>query len=462
MKVVARVLGCLERRPGAVFAALGTVFAVAYLAAFTAFPSTHGRVLDGDAIQYYAYLRSLAFDGDLDFRNEYAALYRPAPADAGGNVWLSEETPTGRPPNMMSIGPALLWAPFFLVACLAVALARLAGVDVPFDGLAAPFQLSAGVAGVAYAAGAAYLAYRLAARLYPRRPAFWGALVAWLATPAVYYSLVSPAYSHAASMFAVALFAFTWFATHGDDRLRRVALVGALGGLAMLVRWQNVIVLALPALELIRRVAQRRMEVRPAVARMIVLVAVTGLVVVPQFVAWQRIYGTPIVMPQGTGFMRWTEPALWQVLFSTRHGLLLWTPAVLPAVLGLALVRRRDPGLGWGAIVVVLLSVYINACVADWWAGEAFGARRFVGDTVFFALGLAAVFAAKPWAGRPAVVRAVALALVAYNLLFLLQYQLFMRGFQELAPYPTTVRQILVDRLAIPWRLVQAWLQSSS
>lgn len=460
MKVVARVLGCLERRPGAVFAAIGALFAVAYLSAFTAFPRTDGRVLDGDAIQYYVYLRSLAFDGDLDFRNEYAALYRPAAADAGGNVWLTERTATGRPPNMMSVGPALLWSPFFLLACLAVALARLAGVDVPFDGFAAPFQLSAGVGGIAYAAVGAYLAYRLAARLYPRMPAFWGTLAAWLATPAVYYSLVSPAYSHAASLFTVALFTCTWFVTRGDDRYRRAALVGALGGLAMLVRWQDVIVLALPALETIRRVARRQLDPGPAALRAIVMALAAGLIVVPQLVAWQRIYGTPIVMPQGAGFMHWTDPALWQVLFSTRHGLLSWTPAVLPALVGLALVRRRDPGLGWGAVVVVLLSVYINACVADWWAGEAFGARRFVGDTAFFALGLTAVFAAKPWAGRPAIVRAAALALVGYNLLFLLQYQLFMRGFEELAPYPTTVRQILVDRLAIPWRLIRAWLGS--
>lgn len=460
MNALVRCCAWLECRPGTVFAALGAVFVAAYLAAFMGPPRPSNPVLNGDAIQYYVYLRSTVFDGDLDFTNEYARLYRPPPPGTGRNVWLTQRTPTGRPPNLMPIGPALLWSPFFLSACLAVALANLAGANVPFDGLAAPFQLSAGVAGIAYAAAGAYLTYRLAARLYPRAPAFWGALVAWLATPAVYYSLVSPAYSHAASMFTVALFTFGWFVTRGDNRFRRAALVGALGGLAMLVRLQNVVVLVLPALEMTRRIARHQLGIRPAVARMLLMAAIAGLVVVPQLVAWQRIYGTLVLMPQGAGFMRWTEPALWQVLFSTRHGLLLWTPAVLPAVVGLALVRRRDADLGWGAIVFVLLSVYINACVADWWGGEAFGARRFVGDTVFFALGLTAVFTARPLADRPAVVRAVALALVAYNLLFLLQYQLFMRGFHELAPYPTTVRQILLDRLAIPWRLIQAWLSS--
>ena len=102
---------------------------------------------------------------------------------------------------------------------------------------------------------------------------------------------------------------------------------------------------------------------------------------------------------------------------------------------------------------------YVNASVRDWWAGEAFGARRFVGDTVFLALGFAAVFAANFWQRRPVVLRWAAVALIVYNLLFLVQYQLFMRGFRELAPYPTTVRQVFLDRLTLPWHLLTHWLR---
>jgi hypothetical protein len=177
----------------------------------------------------------------------------------------------------------------------------------------------------------------------------------------------------------------------------------------------------------------------------------------PQFFAWHAIYGHFFLIPQGGGFMQWTSPALWSVLFSLRHGLFSWTPAVLVAVLGLYHVVRRDAVVGWSVAIVVLLAVYINASVSDWWAGEAFGARRFVGYSVFFALGLAAIFARRLWENRPALLRWTALALVVYNLLFLLQYQLFMRGFTQLAPYPTTIRQVFVDRLTLPWHLLRAW-----
>ena len=148
------------------------------------------------------------------------------------------------------------------------------------------------------------------------------------------------------------------------------------------------------------------------------------------------------------------------VLFSLRHGLFSWTPAVLAAVLGFYGLTRRDALVGWSAVVVMLLAVYINASVNDWWGGEAFGARRFAGYTVFFALGLAALLAGPFWQRHPVVLRWTAVALVTYNVLFLLQYQIFMRGYRDLVPYPTTIRQVLVDRLTLPWHLLASWLAS--
>jgi hypothetical protein len=502
----------LERHPGRVLTVVGLVCAVAYVTSLTAFPRGPGRIINGDAIQYYAYLRSLVIDRDVDFTNDYRLLYAPTDGEAGENVWLTSRTETGRPPNMMSIGPALLWAPAFLATYAILVLLQPFGIAVPLDGMAAPFSLSAGVSGIMYATLGAYLCYRSCRLLFPDGPAFWGALVAWLATPALYYSLVSPAYSHAPSLFAAALFCYVWLKTRGNDGIGRYVWLGILAGLAALVRWQDVVILALPLLELAARggsppafvrrcippgcvarrsnighilasralpagriaglgatpdfhhgllarsVAKRRSPLSASALRAGVMLGGVVVMLMPQLVAWRAIYGHFLVMPQGGGFMQWAAPALVSVLFSLRHGLFSWTPAVLVAVLGFYHLVRRDGWLGWSVVVVVLLAVYINASVSDWWAGEAFGARRFVGYTVFFALGLAALFARELWQNRPVLLRWTAVALVVYNLLFLLQYQLFMRGFQNLAPYPTTMRQVLFDRLTLPWHLIRAWL----
>ena len=445
----------LEQQPGRTITAIGVLFATTYVIATTVFPGSSPQVIDGDAIQHYAYLRSVLFDGDVNFINDYKLLYVE---DAAGGGWLEARTPTGHAVNLASIGPAILWSPFFLVMWGLLEVLRIAGLPFALDGVSAPFQLSAGVGGIAYATAGAYLTYRGCCRLFPAAPAFWGTLVAWLATPAVYYSLVSPAYSHATSLFAGALFFYGWLATRGNDGVARYALLGALAGLAVLVRWQDLVLLVLPGIDLFRAWLNNQHPLRSVAVRIGVMATTLTVAFLPQLLAWHQIYGQFLLIPQGSTFMHWTDPAFLSVLFSTNHGLFSWTPAVLPAVLGLLLVARRDAWVALGSVAVVLASTYVNASVDDWWAGEAFGARRFSSLTVFFALGMTGVFAASFWKHRPSARHWTAVALTVYNLLFLLQYQLFMRGFRELVPYPATAKQIFVDRLVLPWQLIRHWL----
>jgi len=194
------------------------------------------------------------------------------------------------------------------------------------------------------------------------------------------------------------------------------------------------------------------------IGRLLLLGLAAGLVFTPQLLAWQAVYGTPLVMPQGAGFMVWTSPAVLSVLFSLKRGLFSWTPVLLPAVAGLPLLIRRDRLTGWAVVAVLAASLYVNAAVRDWWAGEAFGARRFIGDSVFFALGLSAVMAWPQLVRRPGIVRWASAAAIAYNVLFLFQYQLFMRGMRDLVPYPETARQVFLDRLWLPWQVLWRWL----
>jgi hypothetical protein len=450
-------LNRIEQRPGRMFAAIGVLFALAYAGAFLT-GASRGPAVRGDAIQYYAYLRSAVFDRDLDFQNEYERFYDPAGAGGGENVWLTAETAAGRRPNMMSIGPALLWSPPYVAAAALATAASSAGLARRPDGFSLGFQLIAGLSGVAYATLGAWMCCRVAAHRFGPAAAFWGALAAWLGGPAIYYSLVSPAYSHATSLFATSLVVLVWLPGIGRVSARRFFALGLLAGLAALVRWQDAIVLLLPAWELVDAARRHRRATSATIHGIGLLAAGLAVGILPQLFAWSAIYGTYLTMPQGGSFMRWSEPAVLPVLFSTNHGLFLWTPALLVATAGLGWLWRRDGVVGTAALLMLAAAVYVNAAVADWWAGEAFGSRRFIACTPIFALGLAALGDRLESAGRLGALRLAGAALVVYNLLFLFQYQLFMRGHTDLAPYPETVRQILVDRLVLPWWLVWRWI----
>src|SRR3981081_4108714 len=77
-------------------------------------PTVHG-----DGVGYYAYARAsliqhnLRFEEDWRHANKYFSQARTLP---NGQLNPSEYTETGYVSNLFTIGPAMLWTPFLLVA----------------------------------------------------------------------------------------------------------------------------------------------------------------------------------------------------------------------------------------------------------------------------------------------------------------------------------------------------------
>jgi hypothetical protein len=178
----------------------------------------------------------------------------------------------------------------------------------------------------------------------------------------------------------------------------------------------------------------------------------------PQMIVWNVLYGQPFTGPQGPSFLRWSEPHVIDVLFSDNHGLFTWTPIVLLSLIGVVRLARRVPGLALPVGVVVAGSWYVNAAVADWWGGEAFGARRFLSLFPLFTLGLAVwVQPLHSRVGRWPLRAAAAWTLVGANALLLFQYQLFMKGLGEIAPYPRGWVDMWLTRFVVPIRFLEWW-----
>jgi hypothetical protein len=208
----------------------------------------------------------------------------------------------------------------------------------------------------------------------------------------------------------------------------RWALLGLLLGLAMTVRWQNALLVLFPGADWLSRAwnAQRAGAGRaesPSIARAVVVFGACALAgFLPQMLAWQAIYGTPLAVSPLSPKMLWAQPAVGRLLWSSNNGLFSTSPVTYVAALGLLLLPRRDRLFGWSALGVMTLAIYVNASVEDWWAGASYGARRFDGVVPLFVvgLGLAAGHLAALVARRPAfAVNFLLLAFVAWNLTFM-------------------------------------------
>jgi hypothetical protein len=220
------------------------------------------------------------------------------------------------------------------------------------------------------------------------------------------------------------------------------------------MRWQDALLLAIPVFEALRTSPSswpRRMLTAAA--------AVLAWLVVfsPQMVVWHALYGRAFALPQGPSFLQWLAPHPIAVLFSENHGLFTWTPLVVLSVWGLAKFATGHRRFALPLAGFVLASWYVNAAVADWWAGEAFGARRFLSLFPLFVLGLA-TWLFRP-GGAPATRRIASVAaLVAVTWLLLFQYELFMKGYISVAPYPRGGVHFWLDRFVVPFRLIARWL----
>jgi hypothetical protein len=363
--------------------------------------STNHYGLASDGSNYFSYLRSAVFDRDLDFHNEFIRFNK-----AFWMTYKPKATVTGHLTNVFSVGPAILWFPFYLAAHLFVLAANLTGAQFIADGFSGPYILAINLGSLFYGFAGMCLVYRMCKKYYDRTVSLIATVTVWLATFMLYYTLYEPYMSHATSFFAATLFIYYWDATRcprvkhisqpsSRRQTRQWIWLGLAAGLMMLVRWQNALLMILPAIEsIVWYVRLARSRSWPEAALLFIgnllflLFALAAFF--PQMAAWKIIYGSFLIIPQGTSFLRWDSPFITELLFSSRHGLYAWSPVVYISTIGWLAFFKREKFLAWTGLLAFLLMTYVNSVVSDWWAGWGFGMRRYDGLIVLFALGLAA------------------------------------------------------------------------
>lgn len=383
------------------------------------------RIYATDEVQYYVYLRSLYFDGDLDFRNEYEhfaaigqrnndpniyhALLRPHPTDPPVNPR------TGLLRNVAPIGAALLWSPGFVLADLSVRGLNLFGADIAADGYARPYIWAVCAMSALYSLLGLLLTYRLARRLVGSFAATLATGTVWLATPLVFYTYIAMPLAYTAGCMLFALFLTIWLWGWEGSLARRLAqrtlptwlLLGLVGGLMASTREQLGLMLLLPAVEglfayghLARRASGPGAQA--ASARGYLANLLTGhclflcalvLALLPQLLTYQILNGRPF--PAGTVSDKFESaggfsPHFFATLIDPQHGAFFWSPVLVLGLVGLCWLARRDWLLGVLLGLGFIVQTYLNGAFGSTWhVSGAFGFRRLIECTPIFALGLA-------------------------------------------------------------------------
>lgn len=403
----------------------------------------HGVTTDG--VTYFAQLRSLVFDRDLDVTREFAVLGQPA-----------------RPNHVVPVGPTLLWAPLYVAVSIVDALGRALGLwrgpaDASMLGLTVPYIRAALLS--SFALGAAGLVAVLIhlRREFSRGVAWTAVTLLFGATPLFWYMVYEPSMTHAASFGFAALFAVVsaaWLGpratpatttadarTAPDPTVRQSLVLGTLLGAAFVVRSQEMLFALLPALFVVGTPDPIAIRAR----RALTLAGWAFLGWLPWFLL-QALHSYVLLLRydynllgQG-GYFHPLQSRWLDTLFSSWHGLFSWTPVAYVAALGTVAYLRREWRWAVAGLVVLFFTAWVNGATQDWAGGWSFGGRRFTSALVLLAPGLALVIDAV--VRRPLLALAPVVALTLWwNQWLMVQYTVGMLPKDEPVAFGRLVRQ---------------------
>ena len=355
----------------------------------------------GDGVGYYAYARALLIQGDLRFEEDWRRAnegFSQARMGTDEQLQADQYTETGHISNIFTIGPAILWSPFLVSAHVAVLVTHELGGTVPADGFSWPYRMAMALGTACLGFLSLLLSFELVRKYVEERWAFLATLGVWTASSLPVYMYFNPSWSHAHSAFVVALFLWFWERTRPDRTFGQWVVLGLVGGLMLNTYFPNGIFLLLPLIEALRGYfhSLRRKDlvaVRRQLGRNGVFTLVLILAVVPTLVTRAIVFGGPFRFgAYGTLPWDWSAPHRWEVLFSSNHGLLSWTPLIALAILGLLCAHDRAREISAYCGAAFLGFYYVISSYPYWDGMSSFGNRFFISLTPVFILGLGLLF----------------------------------------------------------------------
>jgi hypothetical protein len=298
----------------------------------------------------YLYARSLAFDADIDFTNDYRLC--------GDPFQLGGDRGSGRPDNIFYMGPAIFWTPLLFSM-------RLAGVegngcDLPFTAVCLSLTLVIGTLAV-------FGSYRFVATLLSRGVGAVAVGLVVFGGPALLVTAATPSYSHAYDWFlAAVLCLLTTRIASAGGRVTDIALVSVALFALILQRASNVVFVLFPLATVLTSLRTEPAPRRALFASVLLMGAASGLAMTALVAA--KLHGGAFEFSHGPYFLNIAHMHPILALFNKEAGVFFFWPVVWLALPG-AVFGLREPALRLTAVLLGSIGVFellLSSAALDW------------------------------------------------------------------------------------------------
>ncbi len=338
------------------------------------------HIVKADGKGYYAYLPAVFIYQDLNF-GFFDSL-------EGGRYYQDplyyeyRKLNNGKYYNKYYIGTSVLMSPFFLAAHSIALLS-----DIPPDGYANIYPILINIGGIFYLIIGLFFCGKLLRRFgIDDKLIAFVYLTFYFGTNWFYWVNFEPGASHIYSAAVITMFYF-YFLRFTDTRSRKSLYISALlFGLVLLIRPANVLILlGLPFFySTFYSFKDKIVELFSSYKNWLVFGLIVSAIFSVQLVVYTIQVGTPFVDSYSGEYFDFSNPQIFNYLFSYKKGLFLYTPILLFSLGGLVVLFKKNKYtfFSWMAFLAIL--IYIQSSWHCWWYGGGFGTRVMLEYFIFW------------------------------------------------------------------------------
>lgn len=335
------------------------------------------NMLGWDVLAYYLYLPFTFIHGDPGISDQTVVQYIFDNYNPSGTFYQAYALPNGNWSPMYTLGMAILYLPFFLIAHVWALLS-----SYPADGFSFPYQFTIANGVMIYIVTGIFVIRKVLLNFFTDKVTSWVLLFMLLGTSFFHETIADELGPHAISFAAFSVVLFYNIRWHNHPKYKTAFLLGLFLGLTILARGSSIVIVLIPLLWNVydKESFQKKVQmVKENIGQ--IGVGLVGLIIFPliQMIYWKYVTGSFIFNTyQVTPGFDWLEPHFAKVFFSYKKGWFLYTPMILFAIAGLFFLRKYNKNIAWAIISFFVLNVYMISSWGTWWQGGSFGSRYFV------------------------------------------------------------------------------------
>jgi hypothetical protein len=346
-------------------------------------------VLEADAKGYYAYLPAVFIYHDLNF-NFFDSIEKEKYYDENLFYDYRIGASNGKIINKYYCGTALVQSPFFLIAHYLSYL-----FDYDTDGYSKLYPIFICIAALFYLLlGLLYLDSILKLYQITTKHRIVVLIAAVFGTNLFYYTIGEPGLSHTYSFTFISAFVYYTKLYFNSFQPRLIIVIGLILGVIILIRPINgLIIFIIPFLALNFGTLQQGFKelINSKIHFVIGFLACITIISI-QLLYYKLATGEFFVYSYGEEGFNFLQPHIFDILFSFRKGLFLYTPTFLLSLTGLYFLGKSSKFEFYSIIAFLLLIIYVFSSWWMWYYGGSFSSRVFVEYISIFMILLAITF----------------------------------------------------------------------